>query len=154
NNSSLVFGRPGRRNGTAAPPVSQREVCITGVGVLGSVGSGYDSWRDALLAGRTGLGAFERLQPDGTGISVGAELPELSARGVATPADWRHLDPLSRLALTVARQAWQDAKLDLSPAERANVALIYGSGTGPVSAIRRFQESTEEGHPSPLHFPN
>ncbi len=153
NNSSLVFG-------TGAPMRQPRlrstdeAVCVTGIGILGSVGSGYGEWFDALFHARTGLHPLERIGSADTGVTIGAEMPELSSRGVTTPSEWRHLDPLSRLALTVSRQAWTDAGLRLSPAQRENFAVIYGSGTGPLTAIRRFQQSVNQQQPSPLHFPN
>ena len=154
NNSSLVFGRPGRPARTT-PAVPKREVWVTGIGLAGRLGMGYEAWREALYEGRTALRPFETLHPKDSVLTVGAEFPELSPRGVTTPGEWRQLDPLSRLALTVARQAWQDAGLRrLTPAEGTNVAVVYGSGTGPLSAIRRFQVSVAEGNPSPGHFPN
>lgn len=154
NNSSLVFGRPGRP-ARSAPAAPKRAVWVTGIGLAGGLGMGYEAWREALYEGRTALEPFRTLQPKDSVLTIGAEFPALSPRGVTTPDEWRHLDPLSRLALTVARQAWQDAGLRrLPPAEGTNVALIYGSGTGPLSAIRRFQASVAEGNPSPGHFPN
>jgi 3-oxoacyl-[acyl-carrier-protein] synthase II len=158
NNSSLVFGRPGRParpRPAAAAAAAKRAVWVTGIGLAGGLGMGYEAWREALYAGRTALEPFRTLRPKDCVLTTGAEFPALSHRGVTTADEWRHLDPLSRLALTVARQAWQDAGLRrLPPAEGTNVALIYGSGTGPLSAIRRFQVSVAEGNPSPGHFPN
>ena len=154
NNSSLVFGRPGQPARPTAAPV-KRTVWVTGIGLAGALGMGYDAWREALYEGRTALAPFQTLQPKDSVLSYGAEMPALTSKGVTTPDEWRHLDPLSRLALTVARQAWQDAGLRRATvAEGTNVALIYGSGTGPLSAIRRFQTSVTEGNPSPVHFPN
>jgi 3-oxoacyl-[acyl-carrier-protein] synthase II len=156
NNSSLVFGRPGRpARARPAASAARRAVWVTGVGLAGALGMGYEAWREALYEGRTALEPFRTLQPKDSVLTTGAEFPALSPRGVTTPDEWRHLDALSRLALTVGRQAWQDAGLRrLPPAEGTNVALIYGSGTGPLSAIRRFQGSVAKGNPSPGHFPN
>jgi 3-oxoacyl-[acyl-carrier-protein] synthase II len=154
NNSSLVFGRVADRATVPTAPPTYRDVCVTGIGIVSSLGSGYPQWSAALLAGHTGLRPFTLLDPGSSGLTIGAELPELSSRGVTTPGEWRHLDPLSRLALTVSRQAWTDSGLRLTPGQRNNVAVIYGSGTGPVSAIRRFQDSVASGDPSPMHFPN
>ena len=154
NNSSLIFGDAAGAAHEPLPRGEEHEVWVTGIGALGSVGSGYKAWVEALFEGRTGVAPWVRIDPGDSGATVGAEMPELSPRGVTTPSEWRHLDPLSRLALTVARQAWSDARLRLTPAQRENFAVIYGSGTGPVSAIRRFQESVAQGEPSPMHFPN
>lgn len=154
NNSSLVFGDGDGSSHRSRPSGARHEICVTGIGLMGSVGSGYADWTQALFEGRTGVGPWERIDPGDTGVTIGAEMPELSPRGVTTPSEWRHLDPLSRLALTVARQAWTDAGLRLTPAQRENFAVIYGSGTGPVSAIRRFQLSVAQGEPSPMQFPN
>ncbi|MYS21713.1 3-oxoacyl-[acyl-carrier-protein] synthase II [Streptomyces sp. DvalAA-14] len=151
-NSSLIFARPGLAREPREP--STREVCITGVGAVGAIGSGYEQWRTALLEGRTGIGPITSF--DGTGLrahSIG-ELPELSTRGVATPGEWRHLDSLSRLSLTVARQAWTDAALRLTSAQRGNTAVILATATGPLQAITRFRDSLRSGEPSPVVFPN
>lgn len=153
NNSSLVFGRARATDSPGATPPA-RDVTIVGVGARGAVGSGFAQWRDALLEGRSAVQPLVRLEPGTSGVRHAAEMPDLAPAGVAAPSEWRHLDPLSRLALTVARQAWNDAGLKLSPAQRSNVAVVYGSGTGPVTAIHRFQASIAAGAPSPVHFPN
>jgi 3-oxoacyl-[acyl-carrier-protein] synthase II len=156
NNSSLVFGHPAHPARPESPPApARRPVWVTGIGLAGALGMGYDAWREALYEGRTALAPFQTLQATDSGLGYGAEIPVLTSKGVTTPDEWRHLDPLSRLALTVARQAWQDAGLKRATlADGTNVALIYGSGTGPLSAIRRFQTSVAGGNPSPVHFPN
>jgi 3-oxoacyl-[acyl-carrier-protein] synthase II len=151
-NMSVILTRPGRCR-PAAPPVA-REVCITGVGAAGPIGIGYDQWRDALLAGKSGIAPVRQLGPDSLGIQLAGELPELSARGVTTPAYWRQLDPLSRLALSVVRQAWDDAKLRLTPGERNRTALVFATASGPMSAVTRFTDSITFANPNPAMFPN
>ena len=151
-NSSLVFCRPGL--GPDPRTGDRREVVITGVGAHGAIGSGFAQWSEALLAGRSGLGPARGF--DATGLPGGClgELPELDPRGVAGLSEWRQMDPLSRLALAVARQAWNDADLRLTAAQRNETAVVLATATGPLSAISRFTDTVRAGEPSPVLFPN
>ncbi|MEV6104760.1 beta-ketoacyl-[acyl-carrier-protein] synthase family protein [Streptomyces sp. NPDC051940] len=151
-NSSLVFCRPG----LGPEPVSRwtDDVVITGVGAVGPIGSGYAEWRDALLAGRHGLGPARGFDAAGLPAAHVGELPALDPRGVASLGDWRQMDTLGRLALTVARQAWTDAGLRLTAAERTGTAVILATATGPLGAIAKFTDSIRAGEPSPVLFPN
>lgn len=151
-NSSLVFSRPG---GSRTPREhGSRPVGITGVGALGPIGSGYGQWREALLSGQAGIGPITSFDSEGLRVRSIGELPEMSTRGVATPGIWRQLDNLSRLSLTVARQAWNDAGLRLTTAQRDRTAVILATATGPLQAITRFRDSITAGEPSPVLFPN
>jgi 3-oxoacyl-[acyl-carrier-protein] synthase II len=151
-NMSVIFTRPGRHHSPPSPPA--REVCITGVGCAGAIGIGYPQWRDALLAGTSGIAPAKQLGADGLGIELAGELPELSARGVTTPAYWRQLDPLSRLVLSVVRQAWDDARLHLTAPERNRTAVVFATASGPMSAVTRFTDSITFENPNPAMFPN
>ncbi|MGW4947542.1 beta-ketoacyl-[acyl-carrier-protein] synthase family protein [Actinoplanes sp. NPDC004185] len=150
-NSSLVFCPPGA--GPEPAPRPRRAVCVTGVGAVGPIGSGYAAWRDALLAGGTGLGPARGFDTEGLPASFVGELPELDPRGVAALGEWRQMDTLGRLALTVARQAWNDAGLRLTVGERNNTAVVFATATGPLGAITRFTESIKT-EASPALFPN
>lgn len=151
-NASLVFCRPG--HGPEPRERATREVSITGVGAIGPVGSGYERWRDALLAGENGLGRARGFDTEGLPVSFVGELPDLDPRGVAPLGDWRQMDVLSRLALSVARQAWKDADLRLTAGQRNNTAVVLATATGPLGAITRFTDSIKAGEPSPVLFPN
>jgi len=151
-NSSLVFCQPGvgPEPGTRQP----RLACITGVGAVGPIGTGYVEWRESLLKGACGLGPALGFDTTGLAASFIGELPKLDARGVAAPGEWRQMDELSRLALTITRQAWQDAGLRLSASQRNGTAVILATATGPLGAISRFTDSIRAGEPSPVLFPN
>jgi 3-oxoacyl-[acyl-carrier-protein] synthase II len=151
-NMSVILTRPGRCRPRPSP--APREVCITGVGAAGPIGVGYRQWRDALLAGKSGVASIRTPGMYGPDVDLAGELPELSPRGVATPGYWRQLDPLSRLVLSVVRQAWDDAALRLTPAERNRTALVFATASGPMSAVARFTDSITFANPNPAMFPN
>ena len=57
-------------------PTENKQVIISGVGVISALGVGIDSLWDAMLAGRTGLRRIERFDPSGFASQVAGELPE------------------------------------------------------------------------------
>ena len=76
-------------------------VAITGMGVISPIGESISSFRESLLAGRSGVGPITLFDP--------AELPTRIAAEVKTPQPHEFRDRKISFALEAARQAFEDA---------------------------------------------
>lgn len=141
-NSALLIGK--RTVSVDAPIVPRRRIFVTGIGCVGAAGVGLSAWRDRLTSGETMVRELTGTEFDGLEM-LGAEAPDVSARGVAAPDAWRKMDPLARLAMTSARSAWDDAVMALSAAEKENVAVILATACGSLDITLRFEAAARRG---------
>jgi 3-oxoacyl-[acyl-carrier-protein] synthase II len=114
----------------------RRRVVITGIGPVSNVGIGVAEYRDALRAGRSGVGPIESFDTTGFERVVAGEVTRF-----ATAELLRRLDPAewgrsSLFAAAAARLAIQDAGIaaDLQP-RRDRTAVVVGTTSGELVPI-------------------
>ncbi|MBF0182173.1 MAG: beta-ketoacyl-[acyl-carrier-protein] synthase family protein [Magnetococcales bacterium] len=118
-------------------PDAQR-VVITGMGALSSLGTtAMENW-EAMQAGRCGIRLLETIDPTtlclppNASLQIGSLAP-LSAIDWAqhfTEAELRQRDPVTRMAVVAAREAWRNAGLS-APLERSHhCGVILGTSAG------------------------
>ncbi|HEX2503674.1 MAG TPA: beta-ketoacyl synthase N-terminal-like domain-containing protein, partial [Miltoncostaeaceae bacterium] len=90
-----------------------RRVVVTGLGIVGPLGIGWEeTWR-AALAGRSGAGPITRFDASGLACRIACE-----ARGFE-PGDFidrralRRMDRSSQMAVAASRLALDDARLEI-----------------------------------------
>jgi 3-oxoacyl-[acyl-carrier-protein] synthase II len=111
-------------------PDYDRRVVITGLGVISPVGNDPATVWDNLTNGRSGIGEITRFDPS---PYVGKAAGEVKGF-VAT--DWLDAKTVRRSArelhmgVAAAKQAVADAGLEITDANRAEVGVVFGSGSG------------------------
>lgn len=117
-----------------------REVVITGVGIVSSVGAGRDALCAALAEGRPVLREIDR--------SAGFHAPHAATRAALVAPEalspWlaagaaRRMSPPSRFAVAAARAALADAGLEATPAAHERTACVLASTFGPTSFTEKL----------------
>ncbi|MHA7958597.1 beta-ketoacyl-[acyl-carrier-protein] synthase family protein [Streptomyces sp. L500] len=116
--------------------MSEREVAVTGVGMVTPAGIGREATWDGLCAG-VGLGAHDD-ELAGLPVDFSCRVPGFDAGAlVGRQVAWRS-DRFIHLALVAAREAVADAALDPAIWDGARVAVVMGVGGN--SADRWYQE--------------
>src|SRR6476646_10788262 len=109
---------------------SRRRVIITGLGAVSPVGNSVpEIWRN-LLEGKSGLGNITLFDATDFAIKVVGEVKDFSADGYVDPKDARHMDRSVLFSIVAAKQAVEDAKLDITEEESHDVGIILGTGAG------------------------
>lgn len=146
-NTSVVFARPGARNGgPPAPPLDR--VVITGISALTSVGTDLDKLFGAYRDGRDCTAS-----ENGTRI---ARVP-LAPADFLSPRDRKRIDRIGLFAIISAKLALADAGLDLTDESRTRVGTVLGTGAGPIESIEEFSAGMFEGGvagANPAIYPN
>ncbi|SEU26003.1 beta-ketoacyl-[acyl-carrier-protein] synthase family protein [Stigmatella erecta] len=128
--------------------MSKRNVVVTGVSVITSVGVGVDAFWSAVCRGEVGTGKLTRFSPEGLRSDRAGEIKNFDD----TKA-FRHLDPTphqrgTRLAMSASRMAVEDAKLSAGSLE--GVSERAGVVMGVVVANRPGLEAPYgQGHKQP-----
>ncbi|MCQ2164757.1 MAG: beta-ketoacyl-ACP synthase II [Bacteroidales bacterium] len=140
---------------------TDRRVVVTGLGVISSIGSDVESFRDSLFAGRCGISRLELPDgPDAEGIRVrvASQVKDfVPASFGLTPQEARKSDRFSQFAVAASLQALQSSGLrvgeNIDP-EMLGVYMATGIG-GLETFVRQTKNMVENGSGmiSPLFIP-
>ncbi len=104
------------------------DIVITGLGCVTPIGVGCDSFGDALLAGKCGVGELHVLDGSAPVTLYGATVRDFDAKQYVTPR--KALKVMSRevqTAYSAAHLAWTDANFDVEQLAPDRVGVVYGS---------------------------
>ncbi len=110
--------------------MSQRRVVITGLGVVSSLGKNAQEFRDALLAGRAGIGPVTSVDMSELRFKNAAEVRDFRPEDHFDDRQITWLDRFSQLALVAAREAVNDAQVEWTEELRDKTGVITGTGMG------------------------
>jgi 3-oxoacyl-[acyl-carrier-protein] synthase II len=111
-------------------PDYDRRVVITGLGVISPLGNDVASTWDSLVNGRSGIAEITRFDVTPYTGKAGGEVKGFE------PGDW--LDPKTvrrsaremHMGVAAAKQALADSGLEVTDANRTEVGVVFGSGSG------------------------
>ena len=107
-----------------------RRVAITGLGCVSALGLGRQAFWDGIRAGRPAIRPLSILPHENLGIRVGAEVRDYDPSRHFDRKRLSLMDRFSQFALLAAREALDDAGVELSDGLRRRTAVILGTGTG------------------------
>lgn len=102
-------------------------VVVTGLGATTPLGGDAPSTWDAMLAGRSGIGAIEEEWAAGLPVRIAGRLA-VEPGEVLPRVQARRMDRCEQVALVAAREAWAGAGAPAVAPER--LAVVIGTGTG------------------------
>jgi len=113
-----------------------RRVVITGAGIVGPLGNDVETaWR-RLVAGESGIGRITRFDPSHVTSQIAGEVKDFDPADFMDRRAARRMDAYSQYAVAAARQAVDDAGLDVA-AEAEDIGAVVASGGG---GLRTFEE--------------
>ena len=132
-----------------------RRVVVTGLGIVGPLGIGWEETWSAALAGRSGAGPITRFDASELACRIACE-----ARGFE-PGDFidrrsaRRMDRSSQMAVAAARLALDDADLEID-GDGYRAGTVIATGNGGSESFEEHHRSLLERGPdrsSPLMVP-
>jgi len=135
----------------------RRRVVITGLGAVTPIGIGAADFWQAVKSGKSGVADITRFDASQHTTHFGAEVKNFQPENWMTPKDVRTMDRFSHFAVVSAKQALQDASLNLDATDRGRMGVVIGSGIGGLNEIEEnFTVMLEKGprRVSPRFIPN
>jgi 3-oxoacyl-[acyl-carrier-protein] synthase II len=115
--------------------MSQR-VVITGMGVVSPVGSTVESFWDALIHGRSGIGPITYFDTAAFAVKIAGEVSGFDVASYVDPKEAKRLDRFLQYAVGAAVQAVAQSGLDVSPGvDKTRVGVVIGCGIGGLQTI-------------------
>jgi 3-oxoacyl-[acyl-carrier-protein] synthase II len=111
----------------------RRRVVITGVGAVTPIGTAADGLWEGLVARRSAVRTLSRFDPAPFRSKIAAEIPDFRPQDFLEAKRAKRLDRFSQLAVTCARLALADARLDPAREDPDRVGAMMGSALGGVA---------------------
>ena len=135
---------------------SRRRVAVTGLGVVAPIGNDIDSFWDALVNGRSGIGPITHFDASEHKVKIAGEVKDFDPTSVLEPKEVRRNDPFVLYAVSASLQAAENAGLDMSRQDPERVGVIFGSGIGGIGTLENQHTVLTEKGPgriSPFFIP-
>ncbi len=116
--------------------MTRSRVVITGLGAITPVGNDVDTYWNALLAGKSGVGPITRFDTRGMSVTIGAEVRGFNPTDFIEEKEVKRLDPFCHYALAAAQQAVKDSGIDFSKCDRFRCGAIVASGIGGLQELQ------------------
>jgi 3-oxoacyl-[acyl-carrier-protein] synthase II len=111
-----------------------RRVVVTGLGAVTPVGVGAKAYWDAITAGRSGVGPLTLVDPEPLPSKVAAECLDFDPAASLGPKEAKRLDRSTQFALTSAREAWEDARIE-GAVDKDETGVVFATGIGGISSL-------------------
>lgn len=111
-------------------PDFSRRVAVTGLGVISPIGQDIETVWSNLVAGRSGLKRITRFDPSPYEAQAAGEVNDFEGGRWMDLKAARRTDRNVVMGVAAARQALDDSGLTVTPENRDDIGVIFGSGGG------------------------
>ena len=112
--------------------MQQRRVVVTGIGAVTPIGTGAQGLYDGLRAERSGVRTLTRFDPEPYRSRNAAEVNDFAPGDFMEAKRAKRLDRFSQFGIACARQALEDAGIDLAREDRDRIGAQMGSALGGI----------------------
>ena len=113
-------------------------VVVTGVGVVTPVGNNRHDFWNSLLSGQSGVGKITYFDPQKFDCQIAAEVKNYDPKQTIPLKESKRMEQFSQFAVTAAKEALEDAGLDISKEDPYEIGVLVGSGIGSLRIIEEM----------------
>ena len=137
--------------------MSKRRVVVTGLGAVTPVGlSVKESWEN-IVAGKSGAAPLTLFDVSDFSVQFGASVKNFDVTTVLPKKDARKMDTFIHYGIAAAKEAIEDAGLEVTDDNAERIGVSIGSGIGGLPGIEEGYDSYLQGGPrkiSPFFVPS
>jgi 3-oxoacyl-[acyl-carrier-protein] synthase II len=123
---------------TEAPENGRGRALITGAGAVSPLGTGVESFWDAALHGKSGIGEITLFDPSPYPSHIAGECSDFDPTDFMKKKEARRMDRFAQLGIAAGIEAAQSAGIvDIIREKPERVAIVMGSGIGGLSTWER-----------------
>ncbi len=113
----------------------ERRVVVTGMGVLSPVGTGVDTFWNALINGESGIDYIDAFDTTDYTVKIAGEVKDFNPGDYFEKKEAKRLDRFAQFAIAAALMAVKDANLSNPPEDAERVGVLIGSGIGGLATM-------------------
>ena len=123
-------------------------VVVTGMGAITPIGNDVDSFWNGLKNNQVGIGPITYFDTADFKCKLAAQVKDFSAKDYMDPKAARRMELFSQYAVAAAKQALDQAGIDMEKEDPFRVGVSVGSGIGSLQAVERDCRKLFEKGPS------
>lgn len=134
----------------------KKRVVVTGLGAITPIGNGVDAFWKSVKEEKIGFDFIKAFDTTDYKCKVAAEVKDFNPEDYMDKKTARRMEAFCQYAVAAAKEAIEDAKIDMEKEDPYRVGCAIGSGTGSLQAIEREHSRLIEKGPSkvgPLFVP-
>lgn len=134
-----------------------KNIVITGIGVLSSVAIGKELFWENLFQGKSGFAPITLFDTSAFRVNIAGEVPGFDPVSFLGKKGLRDLDRSTRLICAAAKLAIDDRRLDIAEEASGTMGVAVGTTFGSLHSISQFDQTGLREGPravNPSHFPN
>lgn len=126
----------------------KRRVVVTGMGAITPIGNDVASFWNSVKEGKIGFGPISYFDTTDYKCKLAAEVKDFNAADFMDKKAARRMEPFCQFAVAAAKEAIEDAGLDMMKEDPYRAGCAVGSGIGSLQAMEREHTKLEEKGPS------
>lgn len=120
---------------TPRPRDPSRAAVVTGLGAITPIGNDVDSFWRNLTGGVSGIDTIRAFDASNEEVRIAAEVKDFDPRDWIDFKQARRMSRFAQLAVAAARQAIDEAKLEIGDHNRDDVAVVVNTGGGGFEEV-------------------
>lgn len=113
----------------------KRRVVITGMGAVTPTGNCVDVFWNSCKEGKVGIDRITKFDTADFKVSLAAEVKDFRAADYMDPKTARRMEPFAQYAIAAAKEAMEDAGIDMQKEDPYRAGVIIGSGIGSLETV-------------------
>jgi len=112
-----------------------RRAVVTGMGTISPIGNDVPTFWSNLTAGVSGVARIAAYDPSNEEVQIAAEIKDFEPRDYMDFKQARRMSRFSQLAVASAAQAIEGSGLEISDANRNEIAVVVNTGGGGIGDV-------------------
>ncbi len=117
--------------------IRKRRVVVTGLGAVTPIGNTVGEFWSAVREGKCGIGEITKFDTSEYKVKLAAEIKDFTAKEHMDAKAARRMELFSQYAVAAAKEAMEDAGLDMAKEDPFRVGVIVGSGIGSIQVVEK-----------------
>ena len=126
----------------------KKRVVVTGMGAITPIGNNTASFWDSVKQGKIGFGPISYFDTTDYKCKLAAEVKDFNAADFIDKKAARRMERFCQFAVAAAKEAIEDAGIDMSKEDPYRAGCAVGSGIGSLQVMEKEHTKLEEKGPS------
>ena len=118
----------------------KRRVVVTGLGAVTPIGNTVEEFWAGIREGKVGIGPITKFDASEYKVQIAAEVKDFVAKERMDFKAAKRMEPFSQYAVAAAKEAFEDAGIDMEKEDPYRVGVIVGSGIGSLQCVETNYE--------------
>lgn len=129
----------------------KRRVAVTGLGAVTPIGNTVKEFWSGIREGKVGIGEITRFDTADYKVKLAAEVKDFNAKDHMDVKAAKRMEPFARYAVAAAKEAYEDAGLNMEKEDPYRAGVIVGSGIGSLETVEREYTKIQTRGPGKVH---